>query len=469
VLAFFKLNDPYRLVGIFLLLLLLRLPAFLGWLPGLQPELGWQLLGENLSLGDSLYDGVWDNSAPLTAGVYWLLDELFGRSTLAASILAMLLLLVQAGLFNSILLNNRAYDQQTYLPALLYIVFAHFFFDAYLLSPPLLCMLFLLLALSRAVQALTNRPPDDAIFFMGFWIGIASLFYLPSLIFLPAFLFSLIIFTGTQPKQYLLLLVGAALPLASAALYFYWQGRLQSFYFNYVLSLSFFGEDNYLGPWEIVIVAIIPTVYTLLGIFQYAGHRYTIFQTRLQLIMFYFMLAAIVAIILSAEKSAYHLFLLVPVWAYYTVHFLLGLKNSFLAEISFWLLPILLIAFNVLVLTPQVPELNQYLSVDRLTLNQRSEAGLTADKKVLILGRDLSLYRNAQLATPYLEWELAERQLTSLNYYDNLTAAYTFFNEDPPEVLVDDAGIVPALFERMPTIASRYTQPESQPGVYLLK
>ena len=467
MLAFFRLNDPYRLVGIFLLLLVLRLPSFLGWLPQMQPEIGWQLLGENLSSGDALYQQVWDNSAPLAAGTYWLIDEVFGRSGLANSIIAMLLILIQAGIFNTILLNNRAYEQQTYLPALSYAVIAHFFFDAYLLSPPLLCLIFLLMALRRVLQALTVRPSDSSIFFMGFWVGIAALFYLPSLIYLPAFLFALAIFTGTLPRQYLLLLVGAALPLASATLYYYWIDNLQAFYFNYVLSLNLLGSDNYLGGWQIVLVAVIPSVYMLLGFLQYAGSRMTIFQTRLQLTIFYFMLAGIIAIVLSAEKSAYHLLLLVPAWAYYTTHLILGIRNGLLAELSFWLLPILLIAFNVLVLTPQVPEINEYVPVERLLVQERPEEELVKDKRILVMGRDMSLYKTARLATPYLEWQLAQRQLSSLDYYDNQASAFAFFNQEPPEVIVDDAQIIPQLFGRMPTIGSKYQKQGEK--LYILK
>ncbi len=83
MISFFRLNDPYRIIGIFILLLLIRLPALLGFVPLLQPELGWMLLGESLAEGRILYEGVWDNTGPFSAAVYWFMNLLFGRSQLA--------------------------------------------------------------------------------------------------------------------------------------------------------------------------------------------------------------------------------------------------------------------------------------------------------------------------------------------------------------------------------------------------
>jgi hypothetical protein len=469
VIAFFRLNDPYRLIGIFLLLLVLRLPALLGWIPLLQPQLGWMVLGENLAAGANLYEGIWDNTGPFAAGVYWLLDELFGRSPLAHGVLALVVVLVQAAQFNLMLLNYRAYNENTYVPALIYIVLAHLFYDFYLLSPPLLCLSFLLMALRNSFKVISGMGKDETLFFLGAYIGLAAGFYLPALAYLPALLFALVLFTGTKPRQYLLLLIGAALPLASITLYFFWQDNLQNYYFSYFLSLSIFGADNYLSTLSLLGLATIPTLFFLVGLYNFSRRNYTITQTRMQQAIFYFLIAGLIAIFFSAEKSGFHLLLLIPAWAFYISHHLLLIRRHFKAELIFWSLSLLIIALNVLVLTRLVPELDPYIDTDRLHVQQRPEQELVEGKNILTLGRDLSLYQNAQLATPYLEWRLARQQLSDLNYYNNLVDAFSYFHQDTPQVLIDDAGIVPQLFDRMPTIASRYQQSSRFPHVYLLK
>lgn len=434
----------------------------------MQPQLGWMVLGEALAAGDSLYEGIWDNTAPFSAAVYWLLDELFGRSLLAHSVLALIVVLIQASQFNLMLLNYKAYNENTYVPALIYIVLAHIFFDFYLLSPPLLCLTFLLLAVRNAFKVVSGPGKDESLFFLGAYIGIAAGFFLPALVYLPALLFALLIFTGTKPRQYLLLLIGAALPLAVIMLYFFWKDNLQSFYFGYLSSLTLFGSDNYLNTLSILALAAIPTLFFLVGLYNFSSRNYTIYQTRLQQTMFYFLVAGIIALVLSAEKSAYHLLLLMPAWAFYISHYILQVRRQLKAEGAFWLLAILVISLHVLLYLDIVPEIRPYVNTQRLLVQERPEATLVAGKPILTLGRDLSLYQHATLATPYLEWRLARQQLTQLDYYDNLVEAFRSFQEETPQVIIDDAGIVPQLFQRMPTIASRYQQSPRFPHVWVL-
>lgn len=434
----------------------------------LQPELGWMVLGENLAAGARLYEGIWDNTAPFSAAVYWLLDELFGRSAIAHAILAMLLVLVQAGQFNLMLLNSRAYNENTYVPALIYTVLAHIFFDFYLLSPPLMSMTFLLMAVRNTFKVVSAKGKDESLFFLGAYVGIAGGFFLPSLVYFPALLFALMLFTGTKPRQYLLLLIGLALPLAAITLYFFWQDNLESFYFGYLFSLNLFGSDNYLGTLSLLALAAIPTIFFLIGLYNFSRRNYTIYQTRLQQVMFYTFVAGIIAIVLTAEKSSYHLLLLMPAWAFYISHYLLLVRKFLKAEGIFWLFTLLVLALHFVLYLGIVPEIKPYVNTERLLVNRRPEAELVAGKRILTLGRDLSLYQRAQLATPYLEWRLASQQLTELDYYDNLVEAFRNFQQDTPQVLIDDAGIVPQLFKRMPTIETRYEKSPQFPHVWLL-
>ena len=99
MLTFFRLNDPYRLVIIFFLLLALRIPAMLN--DNLTiPELNYMLVGEKLTNGADLYSEIWDNIGPLSAMVYALIDFLFGKSQLAYQIIAWLFVFFQAFIFN---------------------------------------------------------------------------------------------------------------------------------------------------------------------------------------------------------------------------------------------------------------------------------------------------------------------------------------------------------------------------------
>ena len=107
-----------------------------------------------------------------------------------------------------------------------------------------------------------------------------------------------------------------------------------------------------------------------------------------------------------------------------------------------------------------------WLDYERLVVQETPWDDLVENKKILYLGDDLSVYRNAQLATPYLNWELASLQLESPGYYDNLMSIYESFHEDMPEVIIDTKGVMAKILDRMPTIAKQYAQGK-EAGVYI--
>ena len=470
MISFFRLNDPYRIIGIFILLLLIRLPALLGFVPLLQPELGWMLLGENLAAGDTLYIGVWDNTGPFSAAVFWWLDALFGRSQLANYLLAALLVVVQAFMFNAMLLRFKAYNESTYVPALIYMLLANIFYDFFTISPVLLSLTFIILALRNLFRCISGAGTDETVFFLGLLTGVAALFYLPALASIIAFVFSLLIFTGTKPRQYLLLLIGLLLPVAAVMLYYAWVNELDSFYWQYIRSLDLLSEDNYLNILSIFLVGLIPGIFLLIGIYRYNNSfAFNNLQVRLQQAMFYYLLMGLVAIFFSPEKSAYHLMLLLPPLAFYISHYFLLFRNRLKAELYFLGFALLVLGLNYSLLAQSVPYIEEWTNFELLEVQQRPEHELVEGRRILSLGEDLSLYRRAKLATPYLDWGLAKDQLTKLNYYENLMATYKHLSLEQPEVIVDDAGIVPELFERMPLLESRYRRSDQYRHVYILK
>jgi hypothetical protein len=80
LITLFRNGSPLRILSVLAFLLLLRLPVLLNGVPVLSPELKWMLVGERMDQGFMLYTGIWDNTAPLSACVYWLIDLVFGRS-----------------------------------------------------------------------------------------------------------------------------------------------------------------------------------------------------------------------------------------------------------------------------------------------------------------------------------------------------------------------------------------------------
>ena len=456
MLTFFRVNDPYRILGIFVLLLLVRLPY---WISGdylTLPELNWMLLGERLSEGNRLYSGVWDNTGPLSAGVYFVLEWLFNRSQGVYTALATLLVTYQSLVFNDFLRARKAFRESTYVPALVYVLLTSFSYDFCTLSPVLLALTWILLSFRNALHKIEGTLRDTQILRTGIYLGIAALFYLPALIFvLPAF-YAYMLFASLSPRRSLLLLYGTLLPFLVAFTYFYSIGTSPGFVDQYVLAFFHLTNNHYVRGVSLLMIVVVALVFFILALYKITRYRrFTIQQTQLQQVMFMNVIAALVAILLERELAPFHLLLFIPPFAFFITHFLLTIRRMLWAEITTALLVILL-PLNGYVFLFNFFSVNQIAHTEAMLVHPTAYDALVAGKKVLVLGDDISIYRPAKLATPYLNWQLSSQQLTRVDYFDNLSEVYTNFTADMPDLIIDPSSLMPSISERIPVIKNTY-------------
>ena len=91
---------------------------------------------------------------------------------------------------------------------------------------------------------------------------------------------------------------------------------------------------------------------------------------------------------------------------------------------------------------------------------------LVRGKKLLIIGDEPDAYLHAYPATPYLNWNLSSSHLQQTKAFDNLSDIYYNFNNDPPDIIIDQENLIPDLFDHMPTISRLYRK---QDEAYLMK
>lgn len=470
MLTFFKTNDPYRLVGVLLLLLLIRVPIFISGVPMILPELKWLLIGERLGSGDYImYQGVWDYTAPLAVFVYKWLFVLFGKSRVPYYILSAILVVIQAGIFNNVMLRNKAYNGSNYVPALIYMVFMNTFFDFLTLSPVLLSMTFVLLAMNNLFKRMDNQTKDELFIFTGVFLGIATLFYLPAFWYFFITVLSLVLYTGSILRRMMLLVYGFAIVAGMASLYFYWFDDYLIFQHHVLNSLWVIDTIKYLNWTELTIVATVPMLIFFMSIYKVRKFgKYINFQEKIQQVMLMFFLAGFMALVMAREVSTYQLIFFVPTVAFYVAHYLLLIKNWVVAELSAGII-ILLVLYNHLAFSHNWFHVDQFMSYESLKVQESAYEKLVRGKKILVLGDEMQHYKNASLATPYLNWRLSKIQLKQLNYYDNSAETFVNFSKDLPEVIIDQELTMPSLFKIMPTISSQYIHHEGYPEVYLLK
>jgi hypothetical protein len=136
------------------------------------------------------------------------LFEWFGDRWPLRNAFALLLLVGQAILLNETINRHRMVRDQTYVPAVCYVLLASGSPELSQLSAPLLANTFLLLAISALFNGHRRKEAMEPLFNAGFWVAVASLFYLSAWIFLVFALLALALLRKPDLRENLVLVSG---------------------------------------------------------------------------------------------------------------------------------------------------------------------------------------------------------------------------------------------------------------------
>ncbi|PUZ27517.1 hypothetical protein GA0116948_103208 [Chitinophaga costaii] len=157
--------------------------------------------------------------------VKWM-QQVVGNSPYFFTCLTILILLVQALLFTKIINHHRLFTKPTYLPAMTYMLFTSLLNSWTVFSPVLLVNLIMLWVFSSLTDLYSRASVRDVVFNTGFAIGIASLIYFPSVIFLLLLLISLLIMRAFRLAEWILGLLGLICPIYLLGTYLFLTDRL---------------------------------------------------------------------------------------------------------------------------------------------------------------------------------------------------------------------------------------------------
>ena len=462
MLSLFRINDPYRLILVFLLLVAIRLPFILDGIPMMKVELHWLLIGERMaSTAASMYDSVWTTTGPLANVVYSWLFKIFGRSTVGYQILAILVVFHQSVVFNSLLLRNKAYDEYNYVPAFLYAIFSCFIPTMFLLSPVVMGLGFFLLTLNNVFRRIDNEAQDEMFLYNGVYLGIATLFYLPYFYFFILSLVSLILFSSAIARRLLLMTYGYLLVITISGLVAYFRGDLSYWWDFYIASWWQVTMPANISVTGLVLLGTIPFALLLISLFKtYSMGRYKVYQVKFQQVFLLTLLGAILNYFFAQWKGAHQLILFVPVIAFFTGHYLLVLRKHWQAEI----ITVLMVAFvigNALVFHNNWFFVERIVQQQSLFVDEYKAERLVENQQVLVVGEKISPYKNASAATKFILWPLAEPVFKGTNQYENLGLLQKALSDNPPGIIVDQQNLVEQAFARLTLIKVKYQKRES--------
>jgi hypothetical protein len=457
LLRYFRINDPYRLLVILILLLLMALPVFIDG-PGMTfPELKSIVLGQKVREGNTPYTAIVDSTAPLTNWFYAASHFLFGDSLIARHIFGFFLIFVQICLLGIIFIDKKVFPDSTYIPPLIFGILFMFSFDTLTLSGELAGAVFLLLAINNLFKELEFKEQrNEYVFNAGLCIGIASLFAFSFAVYAFAALIILGLYSRVTTSKFLLVIVGLLLPhLLLIAIYYLNDGMQELWTYYYLPNLK--GGDSYSGFSSLLLLMAVPLGLLVVSLVLLTrDSRFTKYQSQLVQAMFFWMAFGVIQVWVSDELRPQSLITLFPPIAFYLSHMLLIIRRRKFAEIAFWILCLGTFGGSLFA---------RYNSIESNygeLLVPSGQAKPEVDRKrILVLGPQLELYRHNELATPFFDWELSKEIFESPEFYENQLTVYHGLSSDRPDVILDPANLLAPFLKRMPEISKEYARTSS--------
>ncbi|MEO9474554.1 MAG: hypothetical protein ABJG41_03445 [Cyclobacteriaceae bacterium] len=450
MLQFFRKNDPYRLIFVFLILIVIRVAWIIIGLPVSTLELKLLLLGERLGNGFLMYSETFDYTGPLAAMVYKWLNFLFGSSRWVHVIFSTLLIILQAGILNGILLRNKAFDENNYLPAFLYVILMSSTMDFFVLSPQLMSLTFVILSLNQIFRRIDNVVTDELFLYAGVYTGLATFFYLPSIVYFLAFLLSFLIFSSAIFRRLVIFIYGFLMIFLIIAAYYYWFDSLGDLWQMCIVGGIVKPKTFFITPDQFFILGAVLAGVLLITLSVFFTSRFTNFQQNMMRVMLLFLFAAGWAAIFAPELSPADLLFFVPPLAFFLTHYFLVLRKRLFKIIMPTLIFVSLLVYPYYIV--------RFMPEFEVEVDHVEQTG----KKLMVLGDDLTYYLGNEIASPFIDEYTSMKRLEGLDYFNQAAKLYNVIETSDPDVIIDEWGQLPRIFQRFPAIEMKYRKSSSQ-------
>lgn len=425
-----------------------------------KPLLQYLVLGERLNEGLVLYRDVIDDIGPLSAGLFSILDWVFGRSPIVYEILGRILIFLQAFYWNTILIRYRVFQENTYLPALIFTALFQISFDLNYLSPQLLGGTFLVFALGQLFsQTVLQKETSESTLLIGLYGGIATGFHWNYLLFLPYLLLAGIAISGFNFRQVILSLVGFIAPILLIMVFSYWNNSLSEA-LTLIPILFTYPKYPFL-PWlQIATFIGLPFLLGFLGyVFSVFFAGSTINQQKQRQLIFIWLIFGSIEFFLVKRQAPFQLGILFPSLVYLITAFFIHGGTNLLVRFAF-----LLVVIGLPVYGWWFWGTNSSNSYFVVASKPHSEI---SGKKILVWDDQPELYLNNSLGGPFLNPQLAEQLVQSELSLSEKSMIYQSFTRQKPEIIFDNSGRFKIFLSEYPALQKWYTEKEK--GVFYLQ
>ncbi|MFC5283613.1 DUF6427 family protein [Pedobacter alpinus] len=255
---------------------------------------------------------------------------------IANILIAALLVVLQALLFNQMVNKHGVLNKSTFLPAACYILACSIFTPFLTFTPPLLCNFFLLFIFNKIIIEYKSNNSIAAMFDLGLVVAFGTLFYFPFVIFLVLLWVALFVFKPFYWREWASALAGFITLVFLLGVYYYWNNKLLDFYEIWApLSAKL---PIYINIQVLDYIVLFPIIIcVLLGMLHLRQNFFKSFvlvRKSFQLCLFIFLLA-IVSFYLKTDFRINHFLLCALPVALTISYYFVNAKNKWIYESMF--------------------------------------------------------------------------------------------------------------------------------------
>ena len=213
---------------------------------------------------------------------------------------------------NFILRKNKLTEDNSYTLLIIILLLGSFYETMYIKNI-FFSNLVLLLSFRKIYSLKSGLNTKSKLFDAGLWIGISTILYTWSILFLVLVFIGLFIYNKITLKNLAIPVIGFLFPVIGFFTYHFYFDSTELFYnklvFNYNLDFSNYNQLKYLIPLSLLITILLWSIAFLIPkILQVS----TIFKTTLQLIIGHFIISVIIIVFAIHKNGSELLFLVFP-------------------------------------------------------------------------------------------------------------------------------------------------------------
>ncbi len=265
--------------------------------------------------------------------LYSLCYQMFHGMPLLATVIGFCLLLAETYWLTRILSHHELVLKNSSLSALVFLVMMSFLPDQLTLNPINIALGFMILILHHLLISYNKPEHLDRIFAAGFFTAIASMFYLPFILWFVFVIVSFLVFRAGNWRAWMAAFIGLITPFLYLAVWHFWHNELvvkalefPIFFGHFLVFPNPFHADFWMLSGFTLLLA-------LWGIFLFQGGPQKTVEIRVKTnILLWTLVFTLLSFVFSRSMAIFHPALAMPALAMVITGTLIGLKKTRVAE-----------------------------------------------------------------------------------------------------------------------------------------